>query len=643
MTLVQVLTSELQVHMSCDFRLTYPITQSVADSSAHKLVHVARPRFSAFVGVTGLGYLEAKLIGRWIAETVDALAMDASHDQLLDALRGAEKSLLLVRDRRWRRHTFVIGAMVGSQAVVSFVSNFQHLDQGRTHTDPIADDRLEISSARSKRPRLILAGATDAVSPTDIQRLEGLLRSQQPDPAVQEELQRVNAAASRRTPTISEGCNTASLHATGHGSSRPFLTPDQPGEFIPPDVQLMMEKMGLRINPKIRPDGTAEPIRVIGTSMLSAHPSPGYFREQLKLRPEDPELWNNYGAGLSGTRKTDAAITAYERALELNPTYPTALGNMARSLWLDRGDIKGAHIHFERAMHSPDGSPASAVLSDYAEFTEEALGDRATAFDLHERAVAASGTSDARSLARQAFFVGVRVGDRARADDLFDEAMTKSPQDVKVLLLSARYQWLVHENYQGARAILESAATLAPNDREVLLHYAGALLKCHESAAAAYHYQRFIKRGGDKQLVEADLGLALLDVGKVEGAVRHLRRAVKYETNRQAAHANLAAALYVVGEREASRQGVIALFDEELPPYVELELIAMRMIMESPGIKQQDLDRLEELTRDRVRGDGTTLRAMTRHDNDARLREIGAVLASVVEGDRAVSELYRWR
>ena len=51
------------------------------------------------------------------------------------------------------------------------------------------------------------------------------------------------------------------------------------------------------------------------------HQSVVLFDEALKYNPENYALWNKLGATLAHLGRTDEAVDAYHRALELKPTF----------------------------------------------------------------------------------------------------------------------------------------------------------------------------------------------------------------------------------------------------------------------------------------------------------------------------------
>jgi hypothetical protein len=138
-TLVQVLAGETSLHMACDFCLTNPYTKKVVQNNAFKLVSLMSPSVSALVGVTGIAVLDGKPIGQWIADVLAGLQGHGSVDGVLNMLVDkAVAPLSQVADAVVRRHTFVVGAVIGTQTRVSLVSNFEVFDRGRIRRSPTA-------------------------------------------------------------------------------------------------------------------------------------------------------------------------------------------------------------------------------------------------------------------------------------------------------------------------------------------------------------------------------------------------------------------------------------------------------------------------------------------------------------------------
>jgi tetratricopeptide (TPR) repeat protein len=252
--------------------------------------------------------------------------------------------------------------MVGSQSIITLLSNFETITGGQIVRESTAGESLTSSSFKPTRPRLFLTGAADAVTQDDRKALEVALRAGVTDSQLQERMSRVNEAASKRTPTVSAGCHVASLHAGGAGSSRPFLTSQQKGDFLPPEFAATLKRIGLQLNPAKGPDGHRQPIRVLQSASGRYDPSERYFREQFRLSPNSSELFNNLGAYRLSQGKFDEAIDAFQRAAELDPTNAMALANLAKQVWLHKGLKQEADELYSAALAAAEPT-APALLN----------------------------------------------------------------------------------------------------------------------------------------------------------------------------------------------------------------------------------------------------------------------------------------
>lgn len=149
---------------------------------------------------------------------------------------------------------------------------------------------MTVGSVKPKSAVFFATGDASSIRAAERQELVLSLRSGASDEQIHEKMRLLNESVSTRTNTVSPGCYTSSLHTTGSGSSRPFLTDEQPGDFIPPEFALMMKRFGIQFNRKIGPDGKPMPIRMVQSASARSGGSPEYFREQLKLQPENAEI-----------------------------------------------------------------------------------------------------------------------------------------------------------------------------------------------------------------------------------------------------------------------------------------------------------------------------------------------------------------
>lgn len=80
------------------------------------------------------------------------------------------------------------------------------------------------------------------------------------------------------------------------------------------------------------------------------------FRAALSIRPNDAVLWNRLGASLANLNRPEEAVTAYFKALELQPTFVRARYNLG-VLCINIGCYKEAaeHLLLGLAMHEVEG------------------------------------------------------------------------------------------------------------------------------------------------------------------------------------------------------------------------------------------------------------------------------------------------
>ncbi|GEQ66476.1 hypothetical protein JCM33374_g139 [Metschnikowia sp. JCM 33374] len=80
------------------------------------------------------------------------------------------------------------------------------------------------------------------------------------------------------------------------------------------------------------------------------------FKAALSIRPDDPLLWNRLGASLANSNRSEDAVDAYFKALELKPTFVRARYNLGVSC-INIGCYKEAaeHLLSGLAMHEVEG------------------------------------------------------------------------------------------------------------------------------------------------------------------------------------------------------------------------------------------------------------------------------------------------
>jgi Tfp pilus assembly protein PilF len=512
---------------------------------------------------------------------------------------------------------------------------FEFFVEGKIQRNAKADTKLTVTSLKPKSAQHFATGVENAVTASEREQLELMLKSNAPDRSIQKRLSEVNAAVSRRTEEpwgkiVSEACYAASLHATGRGSSRPFLTDEQKGDVIPPEFEWLLRRAGLRPRPKIGPDGNPLPMRVRRSGFGTEGASPEYFREQFKLQPDNAQLRDKHGSILVSQGKLDEAMDAFELAKTLNPSYAPAIAHLSQQYWLHKGDTAEADRLYTEAIDVA-GSPVPAwILSDFAVFCDEGLAETQRARELHERAIEAENFPLAK--ARLGYFLMKHGEEIERADELFSEAL-EPPDNPDILYLAGKADWFYKGDRQAAGTKLQKACTLNPTHVPTLRLTAHLCLTLEDGHSAAYYYRKVIGRSQPDHQLHANYGLALLMDRKPRGALKQLSKARRSGSDDPAVPINIAATLWVLRSSTEAIALMREILNQSPPPEIEMEILAMLRLAAPPAAKE--MIRLRELIASGHRGDGITLRTMVR-DRPRIERDLGFQLSDIIEGKAAL-------
>lgn len=635
MTLVQLLGDRNTVHMCCDFRLTDPYTGIVRSDNAHKLVTIARPKFRAIVGVTGLAAISGRPVGEWIAECAARVPFDGTLVDLLNELKEANSFLRSISDLNVRRHTFAVAAFEGMRTNLVLVSNFEAIVGGKVTRYSFARDDLFVTSHSPRRPTVMLTGAKDAVTDAEQRRLTSALRDNLTASEVQARMQEVNRAASVRTQhagrpsPISEGSFTSSMDAVGRGSSQPFLTDAQEGDFIPPEFAAVLRSMNLEMRPRLDEDGNPMPIRMVGSTSFYHTPSAEFHARLLRERPNDPEVWNNYGAWLNSKRKATEAASAFERAIELDLTFLLARQNLAQTYW-NSGDLDRAESTFKRAVEIAGDSVPTALRSLYASFLG-AMGDVVRARGQHDICVEDSSSPVWR--ARRALHIALLEGGVAESRVDIEQALGEAP-NAEVQYIAGRIEVAAGNNEQ-ARDHFALAANLDSGNSEYLASYAQLLACTGAPEGALYYYRRAIRRGASAAFYSGHYGYALLIARKFDQAAKSIRRAVGLFPEVHAHRVNLACCLLALKRNDEA----VAVLHDVSPLKLDsdeqrLDYWAVSMLVGYPVVDVGVATGLVDLLDRGIKISGDGLRVVCRSvSRPSDFVAFGEQLASVVEGN----------
>lgn len=457
----------------------------------------------------GVGRTQTTDVGKWLSSVVASIGMDDPFQRLLDELMHAREWLAAVPPRE-RRHSFSIGAFVGTRAEFALISNFHNLNGISSKT---ASEDLVLYRTQPRVPMVFVAGQAPFVTRQERRiLLKAALRRLRPE-SVYSALVRVNRAVAKRVESVSPGCFTSHLFLTGEGGGQPHDIGDapvasaaspMPAEFMPAIQELIDKQFG---------PGRG---RLRGFAFARSEPTDEFHVAQLREKPNSPEVHNNYGAYLLEQKKDEvAAEREYRLAIALDPKHVLALGNLANLMW-KREDVAQAKDLYERAL-AERAEPN--VCFNYARF-----------------------------------LVGTG-GDRGIVQAVLDRGLAANPDDGRLLLLKAELQYVQRE-FEAALASFRLAREKRGDLARVEAGYACALQATRAPIGECIAtYRGAIAIDPNNPALRLNLAQLLFIQGAPDEAHRELRRAIAGELDDSA---RLEADFYLLAHTNYDPKAVIA-------------------------------------------------------------------------------------
>jgi tetratricopeptide (TPR) repeat protein len=367
MTLNITITTKRRIYQCADFRLTDFRTGETRDFGANQKIHlVSRAGWHALVCFFGVGSTPGFLVGDWLAKQLGSIQYQDTLDVLLQKLREADAWLRSI-PLSWRRHTFSIGAFVGSRPHYYLVTNCMDESGNLMST---ASDELRIIEAWSKKPKTFVAPNGAALSREMRQRLASLAALNQPTDAMFTLLAQANLQAAKQDKSISPGCFTMYISDAGDGAGRPHGMDVRPSGFPFSAADGAISNL---LDDHFGPGKS----RMVQFATARSEPTDEFHKIQLRDKPNDPNTHSNYGAFLQDKKQDlKGAEKSYLRALELDPNHVNALGNLANlrsspelylkalSISLGNENVTWNYAHF--LARKSDGLSEARRLMDLA-------------------------------------------------------------------------------------------------------------------------------------------------------------------------------------------------------------------------------------------------------------------------------------
>jgi tetratricopeptide (TPR) repeat protein len=347
MTLNITVATETRIYQSADYRFTDLVTGEKYDDARNQKIFVAAGNmWIATVCFNGVGRTGRIEVSKWLSDVCAATTREESLDGFLIRLLAAD-SWLSTASPRNRRHSFVVAAFVGRNAIVSLVSNYERFDG-----PPAADAarRLAIHQSRPTRPQTFVFAQPRAIArPRRLSLAVVAAETTEPD-KVFTALARANQDVARHNEAVSSSCFTAYVARTGEGAGSAHeidITVDMP-------LVASMRVLG----PLLRspPDGIDLRGRALkGFTFAHSWSTDEYHAIQLEDKPSSPHAHSNAGVYLLDRKNDiDGAERAFRKALALDPIHANALGNLA-NVMARRGNLDEADALYRQALKSAPG------------------------------------------------------------------------------------------------------------------------------------------------------------------------------------------------------------------------------------------------------------------------------------------------
>ena len=154
MTLNITVVTRRCIFQSADYRLIDWASGQPSDFSTQKCVLVGASNWNATVCFSGVGRAGSLDVSEWLSEHVGSLQLADPFERLIDELLQADRWLTSV-PVTLRRHSFSVGAFVGSEPRFVLVSNYERV---LTKPAAVAATALSVSEFRPVKPKTFLSG-----------------------------------------------------------------------------------------------------------------------------------------------------------------------------------------------------------------------------------------------------------------------------------------------------------------------------------------------------------------------------------------------------------------------------------------------------------------------------------------------------
>ncbi|MBN3939407.1 serine protease, partial [Nostoc sp. NMS9] len=234
--------------------------------------------------------------------------------------------------------------------------------------------------------------------------------------------------------------------------------------------------------------------------------------------------YNNLGDALYDQKKLDAAVAAYEKAIQLNPNYADAYYNLGNAL-SEQKKLDAAVTAYQKAIQL-NPNDAKAYYNLGIALTQQKKLDAAVAV---LQKVIQLNPNDATGY----IILGLLLSQQNKSDaavSAYEKAIQLNPNDARAYnnLGDALYD---QKKLDAAVAAYEKAIQLNPNYADAYYNLGNALSEQKKLDAAVTAYQKAIQLNPNDAKAYYNLGIALTQQKKLDAAVAVLQKVIQLNPN----------------------------------------------------------------------------------------------------------------
>jgi tetratricopeptide (TPR) repeat protein len=264
------------------------------------------------------------------------------------------------------------------------------------------------------------------------------------------------------------------------------------------------------------------------------------WKKALEMDPTDARSLINLGSAMAETGSPDEAVALFQKAIDLNPS--SALAYNAMASLLDRMGKPGDAVpYYEKSLQL---RPYDAKIHNSLGGVLANAGHSAEAIAHYRKALEID-----PAYADSYGHLGVALAQSGNADEaipLLEKALELNPKEAA--LESNLGAALVQKNQLAdAIAHCQKALALDPNDAQAHSNLAIALANAGKPEDALTHFEKAVELVPGDARFQSNLGAALAQRGKIAEAIPHFRSALAVHPQDAQALVNLAIALASTG------------------------------------------------------------------------------------------------